>query len=237
MNKSNIAITLICGLIAGSVNASYRIYAPLEIKNNGRLPDDSIVFVGGNDNTPEVPETPESGSCLYDLGATTLFAEIVDYGDVAQVRFYNGQRISNGVKGEQMLSQGNASYYELCLNGQAPIPYVEETEWGNGECKYNSGLGLDSPRYWSEAYSLNDSSLRIFLASPIGTYENHAYLMNGTPGVVFPSEWTNVNGELVVTTSGRISFNGYQYYKGALKNTREDSNGRDVDFYEVCRTR
>jgi hypothetical protein len=238
---------LFVGCFSLSIQAGYRIHSPLEISNNGGLPDGSILFVGGNGGTtPTNPETPEEGgesNCLYDIGTGTAYVEIAGNGEVAVAKLYNGQRISNGVKGSSMMTQMNASYYELCLNGQAPIPYVPASDWANSECKYNSGLGFDSPRHWSDTYDINDNSIKLFSGISLGEYENNGSISQGTPGAVFPNDWVLLPSyELKMTSNGRIVYNGYQYFRGALKNSIDgpvDQNGQSKPtyYYEVCRTK
>jgi len=241
MDKFKVTTFFIFSLLTVSSQAAYRIYVPLEIKNNGSLPDGSVVFVAGNGSVTPEPEEPSSGSCSYDIASSTLFAVISQYGDTAEIPFYHGQRIINGVKGQLMLSQGTASYYEICLNGQAPIPYVPEPEWENGTCKYDSGLGLDAPRYWSQAKSQTNSSINVFVAAALGSYEGSARLINGVAGVGFPNDWSiNGNNELEMSSNNSLVYNGYQYSRGALKNNKEESYNsdvRDVYYYEICRTK
>ena len=243
MDKFKVTTFFVFGLLTVSSQAAYRIYVPLEIKNNGRLPDDSIVFVGGSGSvTPEPePEEPSNGSCDYSVASSTLFAVISQYGDTAEIALYQGQRIINGVKGQLRFSEGTASYYEICLNGQAPIPYIAETEWENGTCKYDSGLGLDAPRYWSQAKSETNSSIDVFVAASLGSYEGNARLLYGVAGISFPNDW-NVNGnnQLEMSSNHSLVYNGYKYSRGALRNTKQDtynSDVRDVGYYEICRTK
>lgn len=240
MDKIRVTTIFVFGLLTVSSQAAYRIYAPLEIKNNGQLPDNSIVFIGGSTPvTPEEPEEPSNGACSYDIGSSTLFAVISQYGDTAEIAFYQGQRISNGVKGQLMLSAGTASYYEICLNGQAPIPYVPEPEWENGTCKYDSGLGLDAPRYWSQRKAQNNSSIDVFYAAGLGSYEGSARLLYGSAGVAFPNDWTsNTDSELEMSSNYSFVYNGYKYSRGALRNTKQEnynSELRDVYYHEICR--
>jgi hypothetical protein len=214
---------------------------PLEVSSNGQLPDGSIVFV---DNTPPViPEEPEVSNCSYDL-AGTLFAEIAGYGEIAQVKFNKGNRIANGTRGKLMMVEANASYYEICMNGEQPIPFVAETVWENGDCKYNSGLGFDASRNWIDSYAFDDPSVKLFMSGSLGSYESRGFLSRGTPGVIIPSEWTDFpTGGIVMTNSEKIVYRGYQYSKGKLIDTREDSDQtdpsikRDLYYYEICRSK
>lgn len=227
-----------------TVQAGYKIHMPLEASNDGRLPDGSIIFVG-NDK-PTTPETPEEVSdCEFDISGK-LFAEIAGYGEVVEIRFYNGQQIANGTKGKEMMVQDTATYSEICMNGQAPKPFVPEAEWENGSCKYNSGLGFDSPRYWTDTYDVNDNNIKLFLMALLGSYEGHGSLSRGKPGIIFPSEWKLVDPFDVQMTqansSKKITYNGYQYYRGQLKDTRPDTGGdepskRSIYYYEICRTK
>lgn len=230
---------LLISCLSIPAQAAFTIHAPLEITKNGRLPDGSIVFVGGT--PPITPEEPEDGSCLFDISTSTLVAEIVGYGETVQINLHKGQRISNGVKGKLMMTEQNATYYEICLNGQSPLPFVPETEWANGECKYNSGLGFDAPRYWADTYDVGDPNIKLFLAAALGTYEGNGRLSFGMPGMILPSDWSFIppsSIQMSVNGNGKITYNGYQYFKGSLRDTRQEGvEGSPTYYYEVCRNK
>ena len=237
----NIFLLVLCA-VSISINAEYRVNLPLEVSNNGQLPDGSIVFI---DNTlPVTPEEPEASDCSFDISSSTLIVEVTGYGEVVQIQFNNGNRIVNGIKGKAMMAQMPAIYYELCMNGQQPIPFVEESEWENGDCKYNSGLGTAPPRYWIDTYDFDDHNIKLFLTAVLGTYENKSLLSLGTPGVIFPSEWIfKYPFDMQITNNKKIIYNGYQYSKGKLIDTREepkqddDTIIRPLYYYEVCRSK
>ena len=236
----NIFLLVLCA-VSISINAEYRVQLPLEVSSNGQLPDGSIVFI---DNTPPItPEEPEASDCSFDVSGT-LFAEIEGYGEVVKIKFNKGNRIANGTRGKFMMSEANATYYEICMNGEQPIPFVAETVWENGDCKYNSGLGFDVSRNWIDSYSFNDTSVKLFMSGSLGSYENKGYLSRGTPGVIIPSEWTDFpTGGIVMTNSKKIIYRGYEYSKGKLMTTVEDSDQtdpsikRDLYYYEICRSK
>lgn len=77
----------------------------------------------------------------------------------------------------------------------------------------------------------------------MGEYENYGSISQGTPGAVFPNDWVLLPSyQLKMTNNGRIVYNGYQYFRGALKNSNDgpvDQNGQSKPtyYYEVCRTK
>jgi hypothetical protein len=240
----NMKVIILVGIYSLSfvAQAEYRIYDPLETANNGRLPDGSIVFVGGN--PPITPEEPEENDCVYDIGAGTAFVELIGYGETVQIKLHKNQRISNGTRGQAMFSVETATYYELCMNNQSPIPFVPEPEWENGACKYNSGLGYDATRYWVDTYAFEDQSVKLFMFGALGSYEGNGSISTGVPGVIFPSGWLSYpRGGIQMTNNNKIIYNGYQYYKGKLIDTREDESQDDstikrpLYFYEICRSK
>lgn len=227
---------LLISCLSIPAQAAFTVNFPLELTKNGQLPDGSIVFVGGTQ--PVTPATPEEGSCVFDISSDTMVAEFVEYGETVQINLHNGQRIINGVKGKSMNTDQNATYYELCLNGQQPIPFVPETEWADGECKYDSGLGFDQPRYWSDTY--DGPSVKLFIAANLGSYEDNGTLSFGLPGMILPIGWEIIPPSIIQMSgngSDKITYNGYQYFKGGLRNTRSDIEGGPIYYYEICRNK
>lgn len=101
--------------------AGFNMRVPLEIKENGRLPDGSIVFINSNNpTTPTIPEE-EPSDCVADVMSGTYYYIQEASGESMIFKAFNGQRISNGTRGK--LVDGSAEtygipIYELCMNGQ-----------------------------------------------------------------------------------------------------------------------
>lgn len=240
-----ISLVLVCCL-STVAQAEFRMLMPLEVKNNGRLPDGSIIFNGSNGPTTPVEPVEEGTDCMVDVAAGTYYLIQEATGESMIVKGINNQRISNGTKGK-LADDSYAEYgmliYELCMNGESPQPYVEPVEvWGNGECKYNT-LGTAQARYWTEVNEVDSSSQHVFLNSYIGDY---GYISFAESNMSFLNFGTLYNYGVQVKSNSKIVYNGATYYKGKFIRSTPNSysysmNGgpvwrSDTYYYEVCRS-
>lgn len=228
--------------------AGFNMRVPLEIKENGRLPDGSIVFINSNNpTTPTIPEE-EPSDCVADVMSGTYYYIQEASGESMIFKAFNGQRISNGTRGK--LVDGSAEtygipIYELCMNGQSPEPYVEPAEtWANGECKYNT-LGEAPQRYWTEINNANIQGEKAFQNASLGASGYISYYDN--PNVNFVNFGVLYSYGRKVNSNSQFIYNGYKYYKGkyiySISNgfSYSDNYGgptftSPVDYYEICRT-
>jgi hypothetical protein len=243
----NIGLVLVCCL-STVAQAEYRMLMPLEVKNNGRLPDGSIVFSGANGPTTPVEPVEEATDCTVDIAAGTYYLAQEEVGETLIIKAYNGQRISNGIKGK-LLDGSFETYgllvYELCMNGQLPQTYVEPAEtWANGECKYNT-LGEAPQRYWTEVNNGNTQGEKVFQNASLGGSGYVSFYDN--PQMSFFNFGVLYNYGRKVNSNSRFVYNGYTYYKGkyiySIVNgySYSDNYGGSkftspIDYYEVCRT-
>jgi hypothetical protein len=238
-------LTICCFSMAAQAGFNMRV--PLEIKENGRLPDGSIVFINSNNpNTPETPEEESSG-CLVDIMAGTYYLIQEATGESVDFKLYNGERISNGTKGKLVdgsLEMYGTPVYEICMNGQTPQPYVEPVEtWANGECKYNV---IEGPaRYWTEVNNGNIVGEKVFQSAYLGSAGYVSFYDN--PQISFFNFGTLYNYGRKVNSNSQLVYSGYKYYKGKYIYSRDngfsysDNYGgptftSPVDYYEICRT-
>jgi hypothetical protein len=241
-----ISILAIC-CFSMAAQASFSVRMPLEINENGSLPDGSIVFTNGN--TPTTPEIPaESSGCQVDVMAGTYYLVQEEIGETLTIKSVNGQRISNGTKGKLLddsLEKYGLLVYELCMNGESPQPYVKPDEiWGNGECKYST-LGDAPPRFWNEVNNANIPGESTFANASIGI-GNVFYVGSFNADVVYSNFGTLYDYGRKVNSNSQIIYNGYKYYKGKFIYSIPDAfhyigdNGfsfkSPVYYYEVCRT-
>jgi hypothetical protein len=240
-----ISLVLVC-CISTVAQAEYRMLMPLEVKNNGRLPDGSIIFNGANGPTTPVEPVEEGTDCMVDVAAGTYYLVQEAAGESMIVKGINNQRISNGTRGklaDDSYAYGGIHIYELCMNGEAPQPYVEPVEvWGNGECKYNT-LGTAQARYWAEADDDSVSGQHVFLNSYIGDYGYLSYTSSNMSFLNFGTQYTY---GIQVKSNSKVVYNGATYYKGKFIRSTPNSyshseNGgqtsvSDMYYYEVCRT-
>lgn len=238
-------------LVSPIVNAQYTGRFPLEVQNGGKLPTDSIIFVGGNNNggnggeNPVDPETPETANCEYDPNAGTAYVEQqMDDGSTYVMQLYKNQNISNGSKGSKQFEYIPADYapnagayitryFEICLNGSDPVPKGPEPAWANNTCRYD--FISSSPYSWwvreaPEGYS-----------SP---YQFIIYYIGATGGLsVTDSNITYPSGSVYTGTGYVLPENqqyfrvgNIQYSRGSLKYTRI-REGYPTDYiYEICKT-
>lgn len=243
--KKTFLLTICCLSIVSQ--AGYNMRMPLEVKNNGRLPNDSIIFKNGS--TPTTPEEPveEPTDCIVDVNAGTYYLIQEAAGESMTVKTINNQRLSNGTKGK-LLDGSNEMYgipvYEICMNGEEPQPYVEPAEiWANGECKYNT-LGNAPARYWTEINNGNIEGEKVFRSSNIGTAGSIEFYGSE---LTFLNFGTSYSYGIQVKSNSQVVYNGYKYYKGkyiySIPNgfSYSDNFGgptftSPIDYYEVCRT-
>ena len=238
-------LTICCFSMA--TQAGFNMRMPLEIKENGSLPDGSIVFINGsNPTTPTTPDQENPTDCISDMaGGSYIINQIAD-GETYDTKMYHGTRVSNGVKGK--LTDPYPEYgmyvYEICMNGQTPKEYVEPVDdWANGECKYNT-LGTAQSRFWTEANDDSVSGQHVFLNATIG---DSGFFSSGSSGVQFLNFGSMYSYGLQVKSNSKAVYNGYTYYKGKLVRTttntysHSENNGpvsvSDTYYYEVCRTK
>lgn len=234
--------------------AEFRMVLPLEISNNGRLPDNSIIFKNANEEG--IPETPDDidtpSNCVGDVNIGTYYL-IYEYPDsLIATKVLGGQRISNGTQGkliENSYETYGVNVYELCLNGETPEPYIDPVEnWANGDCKYNRISSEESVKYWLENNDPAVQGGRLFRLLAIGNHEDGYIGLDGYKaaqstfinfGVKHPYGWQ-------ADANSKIINNGYVYYKGKLKYTEPEKvlysvntgfvYSSPVYYHEVCRT-
>lgn len=237
-----ISLVLVCCL-STVAQAEYRMLMPLEVKNNGRLPDGSIIF---NGSITPVDPVEEGSDCKVDIAAGTYYLLQEAVGESMIVKSINNQRISNGTRGklaDDSYASAGIHIYELCMNGQTPQPYVEPVDvWGDGECKYNT-LGSAQSRFWTEADDSTVSGQRVFLSSYIGDY---GFISYNASNMNFLNFGTPYNYGLQVKSNSKVVYNGATYYKGKfIRSTpgtysHSENGGQtfvsDTYYYEVCRT-
>lgn len=238
-------LTICCFSMAAQAGFNMRV--PLELKENGRLPDGSIVFINGTGpTTPTTPDEGEQSNCKGDLAGGTYYMVQTATGETLDTKIYNGSQISNGSKGKLYDSQ-YAEYgiylYELCMNGQSPQPYtppIAEEYWPDGSCKYNT-LGSEQSRFWVEAKE-GGVGQDMFLNSSLGDY---GYISFNSSNMSFLNFGNLYNYGRLVNSNSKIVYDGYTYYKGKYVRTSPagysySENGgptytSDAYYYEVCR--
>jgi hypothetical protein len=221
--------------------AEFRIVLPLEISNNGRLPDNSIIFK--NPNEEVIPETPDDistpSNCVGDvkIGTYYLIDEYPDY--LITTKIFGRQLISNGTQGK-LIENSYETYgvplYEVCLNGETPKPYIDPVEnWVNGDCKYNRITNQESVKYWVEADDPAVQGGRLFRHLAFGNRANgfigldgynadHSTFINF--GVKYPYGWQ-------FEANAKVIHNGYIYYKGKFRYKEPE---HAIYYHEICRT-
>lgn len=242
--KKLTVLTICCFSI--TAEAGFNMSKPLEVKESGRLPDGSIVFINGT-TTPTLPEEEDSSDCLADIAAGTYYYVQESTGESMIVKNFSGQRISNGTKGKLVdgsLEMYGIPVYELCMNGQSPQPYVEPAEtWANGECKYNT-MGDAPQRYWKEINNANIQGEYAFYNASLGS----SGFVGFNDDVVVYSNFGALYGYgRKVNSNSQIIYKGYKYYKGKL--IYSEPNGYNYSdnysgvvftspmyIYEICRT-
>lgn len=245
--KKTILIGVFC--VNAISQAEFRILMPLEINNNGSLPDNSIIFKNINEEiTPETPATPEEATdCKFDINSGTYYAIYEAAGESVVEKMLNAQKISNGSRGK-FIDGSRETYgapvYELCMNGEEPQLYVEPAEtWANGECKYNT-LGEAAPRFWVEINNANIQGEKAFHSANAGV---SGYISYHDTNATFLNFGTLYGYGIKINNNSQIIYNGYKYYKGkyiySLENGysyTDNYNGivfsSPMDYYEICRT-
>lgn len=238
-------------LVTPIVNAQYMGRFPLEVQNGGKLPTDSIIFVGGNngggDNggeTPVDPETPEPENCEYDPGAGTAYVEQqMDDGSMYITQLYKNQSISNGSKGTvqfEYIPQDygpNAGayitrYFEICLNGAEPIAKGPDPVWADNTCRYDF-ISSNQYNWWvreaPEGYSSSYQFVHYYVGESGGEFVTDS-------NITYPSGTVYTGtGYILPENAQRFTIGNIQYSRGALKYTRI-RNGYPTDYlYEICK--
>jgi len=243
-----IALLTIC-FVSIAANASFNLRVPLEVKNNGTLPDGSILFKDKSDTSPINPTEPEEpqSNCLIDVSVGTYYMIERAAGESLVYRYFNGSRILNGSQGK-LVDKSEEQYgiplYELCMNGEDPQAYIEPVEtWMNGECKYNT-LGEAPQRYWTEVNNGNYQGEKAFQNAAVGA---SGFVNYGNTNINFLNFGTLYNYGIKVNSNSQIIYNGYKYYKGkyiySIENGYSYSDNYSgisftspIDYYEICRT-
>jgi hypothetical protein len=237
-------------LVSPIVNAQYMGRFPLEVQNGGKLPTDSIIFIGGNNGgenggeTPVDPEEPETANCEYDPNAGTAYVEQqMDDGSIYIMQLYNNQNISNGSKGGMQFEYippdygPNAGayttrYFEICLNGNDPIPKGPEPVWADNTCRYDF-ISANQYHWWvreaPEGYSSSYQIIRYYIGISGG--ESLDSNINYPAGTVYTG-----SGYILPESEQRFTVGNIQYSRGALRYTRI-RDGYPTDYlYEICKT-
>jgi hypothetical protein len=111
-----------------TATAEFSIHIPLELKNGGHLPTDSIIL--GDKNS--IPSNPDNEiTCLYEVQSATLYIEETVLNEKGEKitnvwAYYYGSAIKNPFKGaEQPPSEfnnnPNVKHFEICFRGEAVI--------------------------------------------------------------------------------------------------------------------
>lgn len=222
-------------LVSNQAIAGYVMHVPLEIKNLGALPDGSIVFGNGSDDTttPTNPTEPEPTNCSYSMKSPlSVYVEGYLSGNYVKQRFYMGKEVTNGKRGAVQFTSEGVDYTEICFGSEAPIYKVnnnDDPNWEVDDCRYNV-YDSGAIYYWQEVVGQGIySDRRAFTTALLGGLPTITYQSSG---VTFPAGYINTSyGQIQPANNTRVLRGNSYFSKG---NFRETIGG--VFHYEVCKT-
>jgi len=222
-------------LVSNQAIAGYVMHVPLEIKNLGALPDGSIVFGNGSDNTttPTNPTEPEPTNCSYSMTSPlSVYVEGYLSGNYMKQAFYLGKEVTNGKKGTVHFTSEGIDYADICFGNESPIYKVDSNDdpnWEADDCRYNL-YDAGAIYYWQEVAGQDIYADRLaFRAAALGTLPTITYQSSG---VIFPAGYINTTyGQIQPVDNTRIVRGNFSFSRG---NFRETSGG--VYYYDVCKT-
>lgn len=118
-------LILLAAMSLKTATAEFFIHIPMELKNSGHLPTNSIIF----ENKNSIPPNPDNDiTCLYEVENATLYIEETVLNGQGEKTidvwaYYYGLTIKNPFKGaEQPLNEfnniPNIKHFEICFRGE-----------------------------------------------------------------------------------------------------------------------
>lgn len=253
MNKKIRSISMIISsvLIATSANAGFVIKVPLEVPQGGSLPYNTIIIGNKTSEEPifDIPDplpTDDEVVCQYSMSnypniyvyASGLMKtpdnEWISYKEI----YYNGQKVINAFKGQEMMSQNdetyNMGYFEICVKGEPMYSNqnneVETQDWDQDDCRYNNenyGVAYS----WTTVTTSDGRSA--FSSAKLGSYGT---VTANSSNITYPAGTITVpEGKIFPNGNQRIIMGNIAFDRGNYHDSDSIGTNMYQSRYEVCK--
>jgi len=250
MNKRlrNISMIVPSLLITASASAGFVIKIPLEVPQGGSLPENTIIIGSKANEEPifDIPDPLPTDSdvvCEYDLTKPSAFLSGLtrDGGDTwssYQDAYYQGQRVINAFKGQEMFHQNdgdfNLGYYEVCIKGEPLYSNqnndVPNQEWDQDDCRFDKDFyGIE---YNWITVPTSDGRMA-FSSASLGSFGN---VTANSTNITFPAGTITVpEGKILPEENQRIIMGKTAFNKGNYNGNRYVDGQYMQNEYAVCK--